>query len=147
MLYAFTKAACRTIFAMVIMAAAGSAQHDHKQSSALPKNFGEPMPLLTKALGTFKHPITSSNPEAQAYFNQGFQLMYAFDKEGAIRSFREAEKRDPECAICYWGEAWSWGSYLNGPMQPSEAPHAYEAIQKALNSLPATRAPSSTRMH
>ena len=42
-----------------------------------------------KGAGTFKHPITSSNPEAQAYFNQGFQLMYAFDKEGAIRSFRK----------------------------------------------------------
>ena len=43
-------------------------------------------------------------------------MMYAFAKTEAVRSFREAWKRDPNCAICYWGEAWAWGSYLNGPM-------------------------------
>ena len=135
------QTAWRMVLATAIVISAGSAQHDHKQTSALPKNFNETMPLLTKALGTFKHPISSTNPEAQAYFNQGFQLMYAFDKDGAIRSFREAEKRDPECAICYWGEAWSWGSYLNGPMQSSEAPHAYEAVQKAMQLAPSHSSP------
>ena len=40
-------------------------------------------------------------------------MMYAFAKPEAVRSFREAWKRDPNCAICYWGEAWAWGSYLN----------------------------------
>ena len=59
-------------------------------------------------------------------------MMYAFAKPEAVRSFREAWKRDPDCAICYWGEAWAWGSYLNGPMNAEEAPHAYAAIQKAL---------------
>ena len=43
-------------------------------------------------------------------------MMYAFAKPEAVRSFREAWKRDPDCAICYWGEAWAWGSYLNAPM-------------------------------
>src|SRR5688500_4451187 len=59
-------------------------------------------------------------------------MMYSFAKPEAVRSFREAWKRDPTCAICYWGEAWAWGSYLNGPMNAQEAPHAYAAIQKAL---------------
>jgi tetratricopeptide (TPR) repeat protein len=40
--------------------------------------------------------------------------------------------RDASCAICYWGEAWAWGSYLNAPMTAEEAPGAYAAIQKAL---------------
>ena len=62
--------------------------------------------------------------------------MYAFDKVDAVRSFREAEKRDPNCAICYWGEAWSWGSYLNGAMQADEAPFAFAAIQKARQLAP-----------
>src|SRR6266849_7958977 len=101
------------------------AQHDHEADPPLPQRFSQPIPLYPKALGTFQRRISSSNAEAQAYFNQGFQLMYAFDQEGAVRSFREAEKRDPECAICYWAEAWSWGSYLNGPMQASNAPFAY----------------------
>jgi len=99
----------------------------------LPAIFSEPMPLAPAALGAFTHPISSRNPEAQAYFDQGFQLMYGFGKQEAKRSFREAWKRDPECAICYWGEAWSWGSYLNGPMTEDEAPHAFAAIQKALS--------------
>ena len=58
--------------------------------------------------------------------------MYAFAKPEAVRSFRESWKRDAECAICYWGEAWAWGSYLNAPMTAEEAPYAYAAIQKAL---------------
>ena len=60
-------------------------------------------------------------------------MMYAFAKQDAARSFRESWKRDPECAICYWGEAWAWGSYLNGAMELFEAPHAYTAIRKALD--------------
>jgi hypothetical protein len=33
--------------------------------------------------------------------------------------------------MCYLGEAWSWGSYLNGPMTAPDAPRAYAAVQKA----------------
>jgi tetratricopeptide (TPR) repeat protein len=103
---------------------------------AVPKTVFErntqPIALYKTGLGRFTRPMSSSNKEAQAFFDQGFQMMYAFAKPEAIRSFREAWKRDPNCAICYWGEAWAWGSYLNGPMGADEAPHAYAAIQKAL---------------
>jgi tetratricopeptide (TPR) repeat protein len=57
--------------------------------------------------------------------------MYAFAKVEAGRSFREAQRRDPDCAICYWGEAWAWGPYVNGRMTAAEAPHAYAAIRRA----------------
>ena len=116
--------------------------HDHDMApQSLPKNFNEPMSLYPKALGVFKRPITTSSSEAQAYFNQGFQLMYAYGKQDATRSFREAEKRDPNCAMCYWGEAWSWGSYLNGAMQSWEAPYAYTASRKALELAPGHTTP------
>ena len=104
---------------------------------ALPESFDEPIQLYTSSLGTFTRPISSTSTKAQQYFDQGFQLMYAFAKEDAARSFREAQKHDPDCAICYWGEAWAWGSYLNGPMRPDEAPRAYAAVQKALALAPA----------
>jgi tetratricopeptide (TPR) repeat protein len=108
------------------------AQHDHGQA-ALPEAFNRPMPLYPtpEVLGTFTRPVTALNPEAQRFFDQGFQLMYAFDKHGAIRSFREAEKLAPDCAFCYWGEAWAWGSFLNGPMTAEEAPFAFAATQQA----------------
>lgn len=106
------------------------------QELELPDNFSEPLPLYSKALGSFERPISSTNQEAQAYFNQGFQMMYAFAKMDAVRSFRESWKRDENCAICYWGEAWAWGSYLNGPMSEDQAPHAYAALQKAIELAP-----------
>jgi tetratricopeptide (TPR) repeat protein len=107
----------------------GVAQH---YEHPLPADFNEPIRLYTTGLGTFTRPISSSNAEAQAYFNQGFQLMYAFAKVEAGRSFREAQKRDPECAICYWGEAWAWGPYVNGRMTVAHAERASAAIRKAV---------------
>ena len=50
--------------------------------------------------------------------------MYAFAKTEAGRSFREAQRRDPNCAICYWGEAWAWGPYVNGRMTRTSTPAA-----------------------
>lgn len=117
---------------------AGHAASSKTPSSAadapgeLPKSVREPIPLMTKALGSFARPISSRNAEAQAFFNQGFQMMFAFAKADAIRSFRAAWQRDPDCAICYWGEAWAWGSYLNEKMDAADAPFAYAASRKAL---------------
>jgi tetratricopeptide (TPR) repeat protein len=117
----------------VPLALAPASPADARQSAPeLPAVFKELMPLFETGLGPFTRPMSSTSPEAQAYFDQGFQMMYAFAKQDATRSFREAWARDPTCAICYWAEAWSWGSYLNGQMTRREAPFAYAAIQKAM---------------
>ncbi len=118
---------CIVLLSVLTAVAAATAQ-----TPALPAGIAEPIQLYTSGLGTFTRPISSTNKEAQAFFDQGFQMMYSFAKSEAIRSFREAWKRDPNCAICFWGEAWAWGSYLNGPMAAEESPHAYAAIQKAI---------------
>lgn len=90
------------------------------------------MALYSEAvLGPHQRVVTTSSREAQAYFNQGMQLLYSFTPPDAARSFREAQRRDPNCAMCYFGEAWALGPYLNGPMRPEDAPAAYEAIHKA----------------
>ena len=121
-------------FVLALSAAAPGAQQQGAQQTA-PKTMFErntrPIEIFKTGLGTFSHRISSSNKEAQAFFDQGFQMMYAFAKPEAIRSFREAWKRDPNCAICYWGEAWAWGSYLNAPMNAEESPYAWAAMQKA----------------
>jgi tetratricopeptide (TPR) repeat protein len=121
-------------FSIIFLAASAlAASAQSPPAPQLPARYLEPIPLYTTALGTFTRPISSTNTDAQAFFTQGFQMMYAFAKPEAVRSFREAWKRDPDCAICYWGEAWAWGSYLNAPMNAEEAPGAYAAIQKALS--------------
>ena len=80
------------------------AQHDHGGDAEtvgddLPESFSEPIPLYPTVIGEHTHDISSSHAEAKAYFRQGFQLMYAFAKEEATRSFREAWKRDPDCLV------------------------------------------------
>jgi len=104
-----------------------------QEGPELPAQYHEPIPLYPEVLGSYSFTISSDSEEARRFFDQGMQLMFSFAKVDAVRSFREAWTRDPECAICYWGEAWALGSYLNGPMRPPEAPHAYAAAQKALN--------------
>ena len=131
-------AASALAFSLVWAAAAqsrssSSVAAQSRSSSSVYERNTTPIQLYETGLGTFTRPISSANKDAQAYFDQGFRLMYAFGKSEAVRSFREAWKRDPDCAICYWGEAWAWGSYLNGPMTADEAPHAYAAVQKALS--------------
>ena len=103
------------------------------EQPAISERYGAPIEIYKTGLGRFTRPISSSHKEAQAYFDQGFQMMYAFAKPEAVRSFREAWKRDPDCAICYWGEAWAWGAYLNQPMNADEAPHAYAALRQAVS--------------
>ena len=133
--------ACAWCAVLVTLAFPHPAAAQEPAEPALPESFDEPIPLYTSSLGTFTRPISSTSTKARQYFDQGFQLMYAFAKEDAARSFREAQKHDPDCAICYWGEAWAWGSYLNGPMRPVEAPRAYAAVRKALQLAPAHASP------
>src|SRR5688500_13559075 len=118
------------VLAVTLIASAADAQT--RGTDSLPASFRQPMPLYTVGLGPYSRRITTSSKEAQAFFDQGVQLLYSFTPEDAARSFREAQKRDPGCAMCHFGEAWSWGPYLNGPMSPSAAPRAHAAIQRAM---------------
>ncbi|MFA5910622.1 MAG: hypothetical protein WC815_17720 [Vicinamibacterales bacterium] len=128
------RAAALCLCCLIAGSSASWAQESHLDTPGeIPKYVRDPIPLYTAALGPFKRPISTKNAEAQAFFNQGFQMMYAFARLDAIRSFREAWKRDPDCAICYWGEGWAWGSYLNGPMSADQSPFAYAATQKAVS--------------
>lgn len=105
--------------------------HGEAQEVEYPAGFDEEATYYAEALGPLTRPITTSSARAQQFFDQGVQMMYAFTPLRAARSFRQAQREDPECAMCYWGEAWAWGPYLNGPMGPDDAPRAYENIRKA----------------
>jgi pimeloyl-ACP methyl ester carboxylesterase/predicted Zn-dependent protease len=83
-------------------------------------------------LGDHHHQITTSSPEAQRYFDQGLRLVYGFNHPEAIRSFRQAQRLDSACAMCYWGEALALGPNINVPMDSASGAAAYAAIQRAL---------------
>jgi len=105
-------------------------------SPTYPASFSDPMPIHGEALGPFSRRVTTDSEEAQAHFDQGIQLVYAFAPERGARSFREAQARDPSCAMCYWGEAWAWGPYLNGGMGEDDAPRAWAAARRAVELAP-----------
>ncbi|HLB15316.1 MAG TPA: tetratricopeptide repeat protein [Burkholderiales bacterium] len=87
-------------------------------------------PLL-EGLGSRTFRITTSNRLAQRYFDQGLTLAYAFNHAEARRAFRAAQALDPECAMCFWGEALVLGPNINLPMSPVDAPAAYYAVHRA----------------
>ncbi len=93
---------------------------------------------LFEGMGDFHRVITTSDPGAQLYFDQGMVLAFGFNHAEAIRSFRAAQKLDDQCAMCYWGEALATGPNINvtskgkAIMSPEERLAAYAAVQRAV---------------
>jgi len=70
-------------------------------------------------LGKIHFAITTANPLAQRYFDQGLSYAYGFNHAAAIASFRAGQAADPNCAMCFWGEAMAHGPNINAPMDPA----------------------------
>lgn len=94
---------------------------------------GQPAPTvrLFDDLGSFHVPISTAVPAAQAYFDQGMRLTYAFNHGEAVRSFEEAARLDPGCAICHWGAALALGPNINMPMDTAAEAEALAALERA----------------
>lgn len=94
---------------------------------------------LFQGMGEYQRPITTKDPGAQRYFNQGMVLAFGFNHAEAIRSFRAAQRLDPSCAMCLWGEALATGPNINvtskgkAIMSPADRVAAHAAAQKALS--------------
>ena len=93
--------------------------------------FADTDPPLWEGLGAVTYKITTANEQAQTYFNQGLRLTYAFNHDEAQRAFRKAQKLDPDCAMCFWGEALVLGPNINLPMQEGAVAPAFAAAEKA----------------
>lgn len=89
-------------------------------------------PPLYRNLGALHVPITTANAKAQAYFDQGMRLTFAFNHAEAARSFRAAQHLDPACAMCHWGEALVLGPNINAPMFPDAVARAAAAAGRAV---------------
>ncbi|MFM9873741.1 MAG: tetratricopeptide repeat protein [Fimbriimonadaceae bacterium] len=92
----------------------------------------QPEAIVIPGTGEHSRKITTSSPKAQMFFNQGLNLMYAFNKSEALNSFKTAAAADPDCAMAWWGVAYANGPDYNGMYV--DAPHekaAIEAIKKA----------------
>jgi len=93
---------------------------------------------LFEGMGDYHRAITTTEPGAQRYFDQGMVLAFGFNHAEAIRSFRAAQRLDDRCAMCFWGEALATGPNINvtakgkAIMSSDEQVAAYAALQKAV---------------
>jgi peroxiredoxin/tetratricopeptide (TPR) repeat protein len=111
----------RTLFAIVCiclwLVPAGSAQENQTTAERAKERhlaghsrFGEAFdegprerPTKLAGIGVTHFPITTSNPEAQMWFDQGHTLIHSFWYFEAERAFRWAAKLDPNAPMPYWG--------------------------------------------
>jgi tetratricopeptide (TPR) repeat protein len=93
---------------------------------------GDGMAPLLEGIGPVNFPITTTIERAQAYFNQALTFTYGFNHAEAARSYREAARLDPDCGICWWGVALSYGPNINKAMEESDVAPAWEATNEAL---------------
>ena len=123
-----------------VLASSGCGGGADSQSSASPaetlaQRAGAP---LFDGMGDYHMTITTADPDAQRYFDQGMVLAFGFNHAESIRSFRAAQTLDPNCAMCFWGEALATGPNINvtsngkAIMAPAERASARAAIDQAL---------------
>jgi tetratricopeptide (TPR) repeat protein len=124
----------RRLIALVAVLSLAACTKPPETDAELVARAGAP---LFKGMGEYTRTITTTDPGAQRYFNQGMVLGFGFNHAEAIRSFRAAQKLDPACAMCFWGEALVTGPNINvtakgkAIMSPEEQTAAWAALEKA----------------
>lgn len=112
-----------TLFGALELVRNSSRADEHSPSSAVPHLEGT---------GTYTRKVTGANAEAQRYFDQGLNLIFAFNLDEAIRAFEAATASAPDCAMAYWGLALAHGPHYNHlSVTPQHAQAAWEALTKA----------------
>ena len=104
----------------------------------------KPVALMT-GLGNLRHPIAAKSPQAQRFFDQGLTLVYGFNHDEAIRSFRRAAELDPASPMPHWGIALALGPNINLDVDPEREKAAYDEAQRALTL--AAKSPAKERAY
>lgn len=120
----------RTLLALCLAVAVSAlAQHQHSSNATLPVE-------MYTGLGGLHHPVSTKNPQAQKYFDQGLALLYGFNHEEAAKAFGEAAKLDPNLAIAHWGVALVNGQNYNAPEFPELIKLAKQELKVAESLAP-----------
>lgn len=93
-----------------------------------------PLLPLRADLGNFHRTVSTNNPLAQRYFDQGFTFYFGFNHEAAIASFKQAVSLDTTLAMAWWGQSISAGPNINNPFMDSSAAHnAWLSVRRAMD--------------
>jgi len=122
----------RVVFRFIFLAAVGAwpiACSTPPPKSSAPQLFGD--------LGRWRRPVSTRSKEAQRWFDQGLALTFGFNHDEAIRSYQEAARLDPTCAMAWWGIAYCHGPHINNATMTAEkSTAAWDAVQKAVAAAP-----------
>ena len=127
----------KALILLLILAALTYAQHGHGTHNAPEKR----AVWLDNGLGNVDHPVSTKNPEAQQFFNQGLAYLYAFNHDEGVASFKRAAELDPNLAMAYWGMSLGQGANYNDPGNTERFALAYVNLQKALELAPKASEP------
>ena len=92
---------------------------------------GGPPPVILPGFGDAGYEVERASPAARAQFDWGVQLNNAFNEPEAIRAFIAAQRADPACALCFWGEASARAPTINYGIDAGEAGRAVAALDRA----------------
>jgi len=96
------RAALRSVGALALAACALPAAAQHAGHGAFRGEPPLPAPRLS-GIGTGHLSIATDSETAQAFFDQGINLLHCFWDYEAYRAFKTAIAADPEAAMPYWG--------------------------------------------
>ncbi len=88
-------------------------------------------------LGTVSFP-TSCVPAVQPEFQRGVALLYSFEYEVADAQFEDVAKKDPRCAMAYWGQAMTIYHQLWNRPSKADLAQGAELLAKARSLKPPT---------
>lgn len=94
-----------------------------------------PPPPLREGLGSAHLAVSTREPLAQAYFDQGLRLLHLGWGEEARRAFAEAARRDPSLAMAWWGLALSRGAGARFAAARAEATRRALALSEGTTDL------------
>lgn len=68
-------------------------------------------------LGPYRRHVSTTHPEAQAWFDRGLNWCYGYHHDESMRCFERAAALDPRCAMAPWGLAYAAGPNYNKPWE------------------------------
>ena len=81
---------------------------------------------------------TSCAPAVQSQFERGVALLHSFEYEVAEAQFEEVAKKDPRCAMAYWGQAMTLYHELWNRPSRADLAQGTELLAKARSLKPPT---------
>ena len=124
----------KLLFALIILTGGLSAfaEEQTETEASLPPIPNPTPPMILDRLGEYRREVVTDSEEARRWFNQGMALMLGYNFDGAISSFREATRIDPNFAMAWWGIGYSGGPNQNNPgIDKPKDQWSYAASQKA----------------